>query len=131
MKKFYILFIFLSIIFVSTGCTQKNESRPKLLIRWATSCSHCIQSIPVFEEEIYNTHKGKVDISLHTLSDSSFITDIPQKTGSDLEFEKYTNQPCSYIPSWVIIDGSWIVVESSCGWEKDLEDMQNALEELF
>jgi hypothetical protein len=48
-----------------------------------------------------------------------------------MEFDKYTNQVCSYIPSWLILDKDWIVTESSCGWEKDLQDMQNALQELF
>jgi hypothetical protein len=41
---------------------------------------------------------------LHTLSETAFDTNIPQETGSQMEFDKYTNQVCSYIPSWLILD---------------------------
>ena len=103
-----------SLSIISTACVKQEVSQPQLLIRGSTSCPHCVNSIPVFEEQIYKVYKDKVTISLNTLSESEFTTILPQTTGNKLEFEKYTQKKCEYIPSWVLLDIDGDELISSC-----------------
>jgi len=133
MRHFFLFSVFVFISsFILTSCDiHRSNKTAQLHIWWSTSCSHCLQSIPIFEQQIYTKYKDKVDIFLHTLSDSPFDTNIPQNTWGQMEFQKYTDKFCSYIPSWVILDEFWFVLESSCWSEKDLQDMQRVLKNLF
>ena len=104
--------------------------KPTILIWGSTSCPHCINAMPIFEKEVYNVYKDKINILLNTLSKDKFETTLPQLQNSPFSYQWVSGESCNYIPQWIMLDAEGNVVEKSCGGEKDVEEMKLKLKEL-
>lgn len=141
MKKIYIIWIILiSLFFVwcseNTNNTEKTglskfEGKPTILIWGSTWCPHCINSIPVFEKDIYKIYEDKINIQINTLSKNKFETKIPQVLNSKLTFKWISSVDCNFIPSWIILDKNTKVIDKSCWGEKTLEDLKKSINLLL
>lgn len=143
----FLLFIILISILV-TGCTITGDvvhenylnsdskiedfaGNPSIILFGATYCSHCQNAIPIFKEKIYDIYSSKVNIWINVIDDEEFdILEIPQGLNSNLDFTKITGQECNYVPSWIILDKKTNVVLTSCGGEKDLDEMIKEIHNL-
>lgn len=151
MKKILLLII-IGIVFL-TGCANQNEEiidnsiitenninsqstiqdfygKPSIILFGGTYCPHCVSTMPIFKKEIYDVYRGKINVWINVIDNGKFEVDMPQGLNQQLEFTKITNKECNYIPSWVILDSKGIVQSSSCGGEKDLEEMLLVISKL-
>lgn len=139
---FLLIFIFL------TGCSSfqtaeiveiGNQSslddfygKPSIILFGGTYCSHCQQSVPVFKEKVYDVYADKIHIWINVIDGGKFaIDDIPQGLNINLDFNQITGTKCQYIPSWVVLNEGGKVILSSCGNEKNLDDMIDTIKKLI
>ncbi len=133
MKKWGIIFIMVFSILFSCSKTQEddvqkklvNQEKKKIIIWGSTDCPHCVDAMPQFKGKIYDIFKEKVDIQVHVINWKKFDVDIPQNIDIKTipRFETFTWKNCSYIPSFVVLDTNNKIILSSCGWEKDIDDI--------
>lgn len=98
--------------------------KPSVILFGGTYCGHCQKTVPIFKEKVYDVYSNDINIWINVVDNKKFnFEDIAQGLNSNLNFNEITGTECNYVPSWVILNEKGDVTLSSCGGEKDMEDM--------
>lgn len=88
--------------------------------------------MPIFHEKVWIPYHEEIDIFVNVVDKKTFpVEDIPQGYDPSLHFEQLAKRECEYIPSWVILDANQTHTLSSCGTEKDIEDILKEIQRLL
>lgn len=148
MKYLSLLFI-LSILIISGCSVNSNEEikeetkvtqfssledfygKPSVILFGGTYCGHCQEAVPIFKQQVYDVYSDDVNIWINVIDGGKFnVDDVPQGLNYNLDFDTIAGRECNYVPSWIILDKNGDVALSSCGGEKDMEDMIKKIKEL-
>lgn len=120
---------------IDNSTENKAYSNWRVVVFWWTYCPHCNNAMPEFKEEIYQVYKNDLDIFVQVVDWYDWkrfnIDWIDQWYEPWLTFESLANKECWYVPSWVVVDGNWDPVMSSCGSDKSMSDMENAIKSII
>ncbi len=145
MKKLFLLSV---IIFTLFGCTvikstaidfpildtstaKDFRGKPSVIVFGGTYCSHCVKAIPLFKTNVWDVYHDKANLWVNVVDKKKFdVEEVAQGFNPNFTFEKIAFRKCESVPSWVVLDKNFSPVLSSCGGEKNMEDMLVKLSEL-
>jgi hypothetical protein len=52
---------------------------------------------------------------------------MKQVFNKDLSFKELTGEECRFVPTWVVMDANWKVVDSDCGNKKQTSGLIEAI----
>lgn len=108
------------------------RGKPSVLVFGGTYCPHCRTAVPVFEEKIWTPYNEQAHIWVNVIDQKRFDVDkINQGFNPNIVYDDIAPEPCRYVPSWIVLDAELNPVLTSCGTEKSIDDMEQALLDLF
>ncbi len=116
---------------LATATKQTLMGRPSVIVFGGTYCPHCQNAVPVFKTEIADPYAHQANIWVNVIDQKKFPVDVPQGFNPNFTFEGLAQKKCGYVPSWVVLDKETNPVLSSCGTEKSIDDMKEALNGLL
>lgn len=118
---------------VETGVEEYKGKNTVVLVA-GTFCPHCQREVPVVEKEIFEkTSSDALNLVTNVIDGEkgkSFNTKIKQVFNKDLGFEELTGEACEFVPSWVVMDAEWKVVDSDCGNKKQISGLVETLKKV-
>jgi len=94
----------------------------------ATWCPHCQNEIPILSK-FYNDYSGEVNMEINVINKKPFpwIKKLPENYKNPKSYQYYTHKKCGYIPSYVIINKSWEIIDKKCWWSLSYNELKNKL----
>lgn len=117
---------------VETG-VENYKGKTTAVVIVGTYCPYCQKDVPEIEREVFEkTEANDLNLVVNVIDGEggkSFDTKMKQVFNPELRFTELTGEECGYVPSWVVMDGDWNVVDSDCGNKKQnlglIETLQN------
>ena len=145
-KNIFIILIFLILISCNTQpkvdesennkitgemVLEQFKGKPTLILYASTSCPVSSKKVYEFEWKIWDKYQNKTNIIINVLDGGRFkIKDVPQVTDLTIDFFDITGNVCSYVPAWILLNSKGEVIITSCGGERDLNDVDRELNRL-
>ena len=84
----------------------------------ATWCPHCQKVVPIFDE-FYKENENNINMMINVLNKKKFpwINFLPQNYKNPHDYKYYTNDNCTKIPSYIILNKNWKIIEKECWWK--------------
>ena len=105
--------------------------KPSLIVFAGTYCGHCQKLVPQLETEIWDNYKDKANIWIQVIDGKDgqkFDVDrIAQGYNPNFEYDEIMGE-CSYVPAYVVLDKAGKQILRSCGSEKTIDDIKQALD---
>lgn len=105
--------------------------KPSLIVFAGTYCGHCQNMVPELETEIWNNYKLEANIWVNVIDGSSGkrfeVKDIAQGYNPNLDYDEIMGN-CGYVPSYVVLDKEGNQILRSCGAEKTIEEIKQAID---
>jgi len=112
---------------------EKQTSKKEWISNWnkfiwfvATWCPHCQQAVPDLEKFASDTN-WQLEINVVDKKAFPGVKNLEQNYKNPKSYKDYTNEECGYIPSYVIVDKNWKVIEKKCWGSLDYNQLKSKL----
>lgn len=105
--------------------------KPSFIVFAGTYCGHCKKIVPELEKEIWDNYNEKANIWINVIDGKDgaefSVTRIAQGYNENISYEELIGD-CGYVPAYVILDKEGDTILRSCGSEKTIEQVKEALD---
>ena len=105
------------------------KGQATVLVWAATYCPHCRDFVPQLKTTVADRFPS-IRVLVNVVDHQRFNTGLTEIDNANLDFDTISHRTCPYVPSWVVLDTDNRVIESSCGNDRSLEDLVNAVKKI-
>ena len=92
----------------------------------STWCPHCQKAVPDMEKFATDTN-WQIEINVVNKKAFPGVKNLKQNYTNPKSYKDYTNEECGYIPSYVIVDANWKVIDKKCWGSLDYGQLKSRL----